>query len=397
MSSRTSHPLLDVFWQFLILGVTSFGGPVAHLGYFRQRLIEQRKWMKDEEYAQLVAICQFLPGPASSQVGFALGIYRAGWLGGLFAFLCFTLPSVLFLILFAEAIPHMPDAVQVGLIKALKLVAVIVVFQAVCGMWQNICVDIRAKAIALVACGILLFSQFGAMHLLVLAAAAVAGMSVLKAPEQQIQGLRFNIPTSVGIACLSLFVGLLVISILLVSSTGTPTLSDVFFRFYETGALIFGGGHVVLPMLQQTVVAPGWLSEESFIVGYGAAQAVPGPLFTLASFLGYEITSEHLPLLVAMIATVAIFLPGFLLLIGVLPFWQKLHQYPVIANAVVGLNAGVVGLLAATFVNPILIMGIQSTSDIVFIAAGCLCAVWFKLPIAKILLLCFAYSALMSL
>lgn len=375
---------------------------MAHLGYFRQSLIEKRQWMRDEEYAQLVAICQFLPGPASSQVGFALGIKRAGWLGGFFAFFCFTLPSAAFLILFARAIPNLPNDLQVGLINTLKLVAIIVVFQAVFGMWRSICIDVRAKVIAVVSCGVLLFASFGAVHLIVLAAAAIAGIGVLHAPDQKqhdpsAQVLDFNISKTVGVVCLALFIALLVLSIVLVSTAGSPVISDVFFGFYETGALIFGGGHVVLPMLQQTVVASGWLGEETFIVGYGAAQAVPGPLFTIAAFLGHEISSAYAPLLVALIATIAIFLPGFLLLLGVLPFWQILNQYPIVANAIVGLNAGVVGLLAATLINPIVLTGVQSTADIVFAIVLCLCAVALKLSILKILLACFAYGAIILL
>ncbi len=394
MSRNTHHPLREVFWQFLKLGCTSFGGPVAHLGYFRQSLVANRQWMNDEDYAQLVAICQFLPGPASSQVGFALGIHRAGWLGGIIAFLCFTLPSVLLLIVFAEAVTKLPSNWQSATIDALKLVAVIVVFQAVLGMWQNICADVRTKAIAITSFVVLLFAYISAIHLIVLAAAAIAGISVLNVPEQQRQSLSFKISKRVGLACLCAFFVLLISSIFLLRTSATPDLGQIFFSFYETGALIFGGGHVVLPMLQQSVVQTGWVSEETFIVGYGAAQAVPGPLFTLASFLGYELNTGYAPLLVAMIATIAIFLPGFLLLIGVLPFWQTLNQYPIIANAIAGLNAGVVGLLAATFLNPIVFTSVQSVYDIVFVVIGCLCAVLLKLSIAKIILLCIAYSAI---
>ncbi len=342
----------EVFSAFIRLGLTAFGGPIAHLGYFREAFVVRCKWLDDAAYADLVALCQFLPGPASSQVGFALGWLRAGPLGALAAFIAFTLPSSILLIAFALGASAFGGPIGQGIVWGLKIVAVAIVAQAVWGMAQKLTPDRKRITIALAAI-LVLFIAGGALgQIAAIVFGAMAGATVLRdlpAPN------RGPLPLAIGrrwaLAALVLFVLLL---------AGLPLIAGIspglmlFDAFYRSGALVFGGGHVVLPLLEAETVARGWLDQSSFLAGYGAAQAVPGPLFTFAVYLGIAIDG----LRGALIGLCAIFLPGFLLLVGTLPFWTRLREHNLARAGMAGTNAAVVGILAAALYDPVIISAI---------------------------------------
>lgn len=338
----------EVFLAFLRLGVTSFGGPIAHLGYFRDDLVTRRRWMDDRAYADLVALCQFLPGPASSQVGFAMGLQRAGFLGALAAFLGFTLPSAVLLVAFAAGASLFGGPVGGGILDGLKIVAVAIVAQAVWGMARSLTPDPPRAAIAVVATALALVAPGAVGQLGALAIGVLAGLLLLREvadpPGESLPS--FGVPRAVAIGCLIVaVVGLLGLPVLAaVTGSGVVALADA---FYRSGALVFGGGHVVLPLLQGAVVETGWVSPDAFLAGYGAAQAVPGPLFTFAGYLGAVSSVGPGGVAGAAVALAAIFLPGFLVLVGVLPFWDALRGRPRVRTAMRGANAAVVGILAA--------------------------------------------------
>lgn len=357
---------LEVLLVFLKLGLTSFGGPVAHLGYFRAELVQRRGWLDERAYAELVGLCQFLPGPASSQVGFALGLARAGYAGAVAAWVGFTLPSaVLLALLAAQAGRIGASPAGTGALHGLKLVAVAVVAQAVWGMARTLCPDRLRAGVALaglaVAAGVPGWAgQVGAVGL-----GAAAGMALCRDGLPGVDGLAaLRVSRWVGAGCLVLFAGLLVGA------------GGMFGAFYRAGALVFGGGHVVLPALRDAVVAPGWVAESVFLAGYGAAQAVPGPLFTVAAYLGAEAGGVA----GAAIALVAIFLPGLLLLLGVLPFWGALRRVGQMRAAVQGANAAVVGVLAAALYDPVWLGGVGSRGDFAAVAAGFVALVAWRTP-----------------
>ncbi|UYN83375.1 MAG: chromate efflux transporter [Microcella sp.] len=355
---------LEVLREFTVLGLTSFGGPVAHLGYFRERLVLRRRWITEQGYGELVALAQFLPGPASSQVGFALGVHRAGVLGGLAAFLAFTLPSAVLLVLAALAAPLLDGQIAQGLVAGLKVVAVAVVAHAVWGMARTLTPDLRRGLIALGAALAVLLVGTGWAQIAAIALGAVAGLVLCRAGVESMSD-RLSIPISrvVGAACLAVFAVLLLgLPVLAVLAPSQPVaVADAFFR---AGALVFGGGHVVLPLLETAVVGPGWVSSEQFLAGYGAAQAVPGPLFTFAAYLGATIAPGAEGLLLAAIALVAIFVPGSLLMVGVLPFWGALQSRPSVRAIVRGANAAVVGILAAALYDPVMTSALVDVSTI---------------------------------
>ncbi len=352
--ARPRGTALEVLREFTVLGLTSFGGPVAHLGYFRERLVVRRRWITEEGYANLVALAQFVPGPASSQVGFALGVHRAGIRGGLAAFAAFTLPSAVFLVLLALGAPLLDGPVAEGLIAGLKVVAVAVVAHAVWGMARTLTPDLRRAAIAVAAGLFVLLIGTGWATLAAIALGAVAGLLLCRAGVSALTG-RVSIPISrrVGATCLIIFAVLLAGLPILVALVPSQPLA-VADAFYRAGALVFGGGHVVLPLLEAAVVEPGWVSESQFLAGYGAAQAVPGPLFTVAAYLGASIAPGVEGLLYAGIALAAIFTPGLLLITGALPFWAALQGRPAVQALVRGANAAVVGVLAATLYDPVM-------------------------------------------
>ncbi|MEV7635385.1 chromate efflux transporter [Pseudarthrobacter enclensis] len=343
----------EVFRVFLKLGVTSFGGPVAHLGYFRDELVRRRAWVNDREYADLVALCQFLPGPASSQVGFGLGLHRAGPLGALAAFTAFTLPSAALLVAFALGASVFQGVIGAGILTGLKIVAVAIVAQAVWGMARTLTPDRSRAGIAVAAAllAILLAGSLGQIAAILLG--ALAGLVFCRQSTAALPGqMSFPVSRAVGIGCLVLFALLLFGLPLLAPAAGSPGLT-LFEAFYRAGALVFGGGHVVLPLLQSGVVEPGWVTNQQFLAGYGAAQAVPGPLFTFAAYLGTASAFGPGGVAGAAVALAGIFLPGFLLLTGVLPFWDSWRSRPGAQALMRGANAAVVGILAAALYNPL--------------------------------------------
>ena len=366
----------EVFRVFLKLGFTSFGGPIAHLGYFRDELVERRRWVDDKEYADLVALCQFLPGPASSQVGFGLGLHRAGPLGALAAFLAFTLPSAALLVAFAAGASLFQGVLGSGILDGLKIVAVAIVAQAVWGMAKALTPDRERASIAVVAAlaVILLAGPLG--QVLAIGVGALAGLFFCRAGSGVVTGaMRFPVSRAAGAVCLVLFLVLLAGLPLLSLATGSAGLA-LFDAFYRAGALVFGGGHVVLPLLQAGVVTPGWVTPEQFLAGYGAAQAVPGPLFTFAAYLGTLSSAGPGGVAGAAVALAGIFLPGFLLLVGVLPFWDRFRTRPQAQSLMRGANAAVVGILAAALYNPVFTTAITGPGPF------CLALVCFVLLIA---------------
>lgn len=373
---KTSGQAGEVFAAFLKLGLTSFGGPIAHIGYFRREFVERRRWVEEAEFARLFALCQFLPGPASSQLGFSLGLLRAGWTGAIVAFLAFTLPSAIVLFAFAVAIPQLSGPVGQAAIHGLKLVAVAVVGQAVMGMARQLCPDPARATIAVLAAAVILVSGHAWMQALVVLVGAIAGIATCRKLEPA-KGSSLQPPYGVraGVALLATFAVLLFgLPFAARQAGGLVAVAD---GFYRAGALVFGGGHVVLPLLRETVVAPGWVSPDDFLAGYGAAQAVPGPMFTLASYLGARLPGADGGVIGAATAVASIFLPGFLLVAGVLPMWGRLVQSALATRAVAGVNAAVVGLLAAALYDPVWTSAIAAPVDVAIAAVGfTLLAAW---------------------
>ena len=355
--------VLAVFWIFLKLGCTSFGGPIAHFGYYRHEFVEKRKWLDDSAYADLVALCNFLPGPASSQVGMALGILKAGLPGGLAAWIGFTLPSALALLAFAAGLGMLEVDPDTGWLHGLKIVAVAVVAQAVWGMGKSLCPD-RLRATLAIAATLIVFAWPTAWgQILAILSGALVGWRFLEPvalhrPEKT----PFRVSKTAAAVALALFFGLLFALPALRWIAHSPAL-DVFESFYRTGSLVFGGGHVVLPLLRSETVLTGWVSDDVFLAGYGAAQAVPGPLFTFAAYLGSVSSVEPNGIAGGFWALVAIFLPGFLLVVGALPYWEALRQKTSVQSALRGASAAVVGLLLAALYDPVWTSSITSTSD----------------------------------
>ena len=363
VSAPADHKPWSVFLVFLRLGATSFGGPIAHLAYFREEFVTRRRWLSERSYADLVALCQFLPGPASSQVGIALGLSRAGYAGAVAAWAGFTLPSGLALILFALGMSRFGDLISPGALHGLKVVAVAVVAQAVWGMARNLCTDVaRFTLMATASCVVLVFpSAWGQVGVIV--AAGVAGVLLLKpVPRSAHEPLPIKTSRRVGGLCLALFFALLLGLPLLAELMPSQTMGRVD-AFFRAGSLVFGGGHVVLPLLQAAVVPPGWVSNESFLAGYGAAQAVPGPLFTFAAFLGASMGTAPSGWVGGIVCLLAIFAPSFLLVVGALPFWEPLRQSLHTQAALAGVNAAVVGLLLAALYQPVWTSAILEPRD----------------------------------
>ncbi|TFZ08334.1 chromate efflux transporter [Ramlibacter humi] len=353
----------EVFFAFLALGLTSFGGPVAHLGYFRAEFVERRRWLDDRSYGDLVALCQFLPGPASSQVGMALGLARAGWLGSLAAWIGFTMPSALAMIAFAYGIAHWGGAVSGGAVHGLKVAAVAIVAQAVWGMAKSLCPDRPRAAMAIAAALLVLAAPLPAAQVGVIALAGVVGWKLLKVPGAgPVAHVSYGVSRRAGVIALSLFALLLAGLPLLAAVSGDPMLK-LLDGFYRAGALVFGGGHVVLPLLQAAVVPSGFIGNSEFLAGYGAAQAVPGPLFTFAAYLGAAMHLPIAPWAGGLLFLVAIFLPAFLLVAGALPFWDALRGRDGVRAAMAGINAAVVGLLLAALYDPVWTSAIRGRAD----------------------------------
>ena len=358
-----TRSLGEIFWAFLRLGIMSFGGPIAHIGYFRQEFVERRKWLGDDAYSDIVALCQFLPGPASSQVGIALGILRSGLTGGLVAWAGFTLPSAILLISFSYAVSQLGDLSQVAWLHGLKVIAVAVVAQAVWGMARTLCPDRTRVTIAIIATLIILAAPSVTGQLCVIVAGGLIGWSFLSIECNAAPVLRETlIGQRTAISSLVSFSVLLFGLPLAAKLTHNHTL-EVISGFYRVGSLVFGGGHVVLPLLQQVVVPSGWIDNDSFLAGYGAAQAVPGPLFTFAAYLGSAMKEGPNGWIGGLICLTSIFLPSFLILVAVLPFWDMLRKRAGIRAILSGINAAVVGLLIAAFYTPVWTSAIFEPAD----------------------------------
>ena len=394
---RPPGSVAEVFGAFLRLGLTSFGGPIAHLGYMRAEFVQRRGWMDEARFAQVLAVCQFLPGPASSQLGFAIGLFRAGWGGALAAFVAFTLPSALLMFGFAALAPHLGAGVGAGVVHGLKLVAVVVVAHGLVGMARQLTPDLPRVLIAGVVFVLLVLGSAAWMQLLAIALGAMLGL-VLCRQVAAPGAAQFPVAYGRGVAvlCLVLFVTGLAAATLLPSS-GAPTPGGLAAAFYRAGALVFGGGHVVLPLLQHSLVETGWLEARTFMAGYGAAQAVPGPMFSLAAFLGAEVPSGLPAMAGALVALVAVFLPGFLLLLAILPFWTRLSQYRRGASAIAGINAAVVGLLAAAFHHPVLGEGVAGPADVAIALVGLALLAGARVHSLWVVLWCVVASAALAL
>jgi chromate transporter len=388
----------EVLTAFLKLGLMSFGGPIAHLGYFREELVVRRQWLDETTYADLVALCQFLPGPASSQVGFSLGVLRGnGLLGGLAAWLGFTLPSAVIMFAFATVAGHFTGPLAEGFLHGLKLVAVAVVAQAIWGMTKSLTPDRPRAAIALAALAVVVLFTGSLAQIAAIVVGAVAGLWLCRGEASPVSGrLSFPVSRAAGGIALLLFAVLLLLSPAVTAATGWHALA-VFDAFYRSGALVFGGGHVVLPLLQAEVVAPSWVSNEAFLSGYGLAQAVPGPLFTFAAYLGAVMNTSPNGLTGAAIALFALLLPGMLLVYGMLPFWDNLRSRPAAQAAMRGTNAAVVGILGAALYSPVWTSAVASPRDFALALFGFLLLTVWKMPSWVVVALLAAAGTLSSL
>ncbi len=380
----------EVLLIFLKLGVSCFGGPVAHIGYFRDEFVTRRRWLDEQAYADLVALCQFLPGPASSQVGFSIGLTRAGYLGGLAAWTGFTLPSALLLLLFAYGVGSLGGPIGAGLLHGLKLVAVAIVAQAVWGMARSLCPDRERASIAAVAALVVLFSPSSLGQIAAILFGAVAGLVWCRAAPPASGGqpaahVAMPVSRAVGASALALFAVLLA-GVLLLPGRLSSQAFDLFAAFYRSGALVFGGGHVVLPLLREAFVAPGWIGDDAFLAGYGAAQAVPGPLFTFSAYLGAMVTPQPHGIAGAALGLLGIFLPGILILIGTLPFWNAFRSRAGAQAAMRGVNAAVVGVLGAALYNPVWTSSVKAPGDFAVALVGfVLLAAWRAPPLVVVL------------
>ncbi|MBS0540172.1 MAG: chromate efflux transporter [Proteobacteria bacterium] len=368
-----------VFLVFLKLGLTSFGGPIAHLGFFRTEFVERRRWLDEEHYADIVALSQFLPGPASSKVGIIVGTLRAGIPGALAAWLGFTAPSALALILFGYGVAALGDLGHAPWLHGLKIVAVAVVAQAVWGMAKNLCPDRPRLTIAAAATVLVLAmpSTLGQVGVIVLG--GLAGWRLLPAETVALNPLPVRLGRGWSVASIVLFFALLIGLPLAVSATGNHWLA-VFDAFYRSGALVFGGGHVVLPLLQAATVPPGWIGNDAFLAGYGAAQAVPGPLFTFAAYLGTVMGPQPNGWQGGLFCLLGIFLPSFFLALGPLPFWNWFRRHPALRAMLKGVNAAVVGLLLAALYTPVWTGAIHAPLDFAIAAVALLLLVTWKVP-----------------
>jgi len=386
----------EVLTAFLKLGLTSFGGPVAHLGYFRQEFVERRKWLDEPAYADLVALCQFLPGPASSQVGMAIGLSRAGLPGALAAWTGFTLPSAIVLVLFAYGVSAFGSELGSGWVHGLKVAAVAVVAVAVLGMARSLAPDRERASVAVVAAGVALavpnvWGQVGAIVL-----GGVAGLMLPRsAPSSDHVSLPLGVSRRWAIAALGLFLVLLIGLPLLAAATDSQSIR-LFDSFYRSGSLVFGGGHVVLPLLQAEVVPRGWVDNDTFLAGYGAAQAVPGPLFTFAAYLGAVMRPAPNGWLGAALCLVAVFLPSFLLIVGALPFWETLRRQRLAQTILRGVNAAVVGLLLAALYHPVWTAGILTARDYALALAAFLLLFMWQTPPWLVVVFCAVGGAVLS-
>jgi chromate transporter len=384
-TSERGSPL-EVLGIYTRLGFTCFGGPIAHIGYFRDEFVLRRRWLDEQAFADLVALCQFLPGPASSQVGFSIGLMRAGYLGGLAAWTGFTLPSAVALVLFAYGASALSGPAGAGLLHGLKLVAVAIVAQAVWGMARALAPDRARASIAAIAALIILLSTSSVAQIAAIIAGGIAGLWLCRAASPASPG-HFVVPVSrgVGLSALATFFVLLVGLPLLRALAPSESLA-LTEAFYRSGALVFGGGHVVLPLLREAFVTPGWVTDDAFLAGYGAAQSVPGPLFTFAAYLGTVVKISPHGIAGAALGLIAIFAPGVLILVGTLPFWEAFRKRAQAQAVMRGVNAAVVGLLGAALYNPVWTSSVRSPGDFGIALVGfVLLTVWRAPPLVVVL------------
>jgi len=382
----------EIFRVFLRLGLSSFGGPIAHLGYFHREFVTRRGWLDEAGYAQLLAPCQFLPGPASSQFGYSVGLLRGSWRGGLAAFSAFTLPSALLLFAFAACRDTLAGPFGQAVLHGLKLVAVAVVAQGVVAMARTLAPDWRRRLIAIGAAALVLAMSASGTQLLVILLGAALGAALCGSVQPR-SGVTLPLSHGprAGAVLLALFAALLAATFLI--PAGAPMLVQAGAAFYRVGALVFGGGHVVLPLLKQAVVAPGWLGEDDFLAGYGAAQAVPGPMFSVAAFLGARLQHGEGGVAGALVSLVAIFLPGLLLIGGLLPFWSRLAANAAVARAMAGINAAVVGLLGAALYDPLWGSAVQGPIDLAIALGGFVLLTALRAPALAVVAGCVAARA----
>ena len=385
----------EVFNTFFKLGLTSFGGPVAHIGYFRKELIEKRQWLNEQQFSQLLAICQFLPGPASSQLGFSLGLLRAGWLGALAAFLAFTLPSALLIIGFASALPLFSSEIGTAISHGLKLVAFAVIADAIWGMSKKLCPDWQRRSITLCAVAAILLINVAWSQILVIVVGAIAGIAFCHSMSSKaLQPINVGYKPSLGLALLGVFIALLLAALFLSKQSDLVASGQA---FYRAGALVFGGGHVVLPLLQDAVVNTGQVSNTDFLAGYGASQAIPGPMFSFVAYLGAIMpTTTSVNWLGATIALTFMFLPGILLISAALPLWQSIANRPHAANAIAGINAAVVGILAAALYDPVFTSSVMHVVDLAIALSGFALLVIWRLSPLFVVIWCVLASVLLT-
>jgi chromate transporter len=375
---RLPRPV-QVLLVFLRLGCTSFGGPIAHLGYFRSEFVERRQWLTENAYAEVIALAQSMPGPASSQAGFAIGLLRAGWLGGIAAWIGFTLPSAVLMLAFAFGYGHPQGRTGAATLHGLQLVAAAVVAQAVVRMQRTLAPDAVRVLVAVLGAFIALFASPAYATALAIAGGAFAGLLLLRrATAAAHDGPSFEAPISRPAAtAAAILFGILLATALLLSASRS-TAAAVLASLYRTGALVFGGGHVVLPLLDAAIVQRGWLTQSSFLAGYGAAQAVPGPLFSIGAYVGASVRPNTHPLLLGVCALVALFLPGLLLMAAVLPFWSAFRRHSLIGALLRGVNASVVGVLAAALYRPLWTSTIHTATDFLIALAAFILLIRFK-------------------
>ena len=377
---RPAGSPLEVFRVFLKLGVSSFGGPIAHIGYFREEFVVRRRWLGEQTFVDLVALCQFLPGPASSQTGFSIGLIRAGYAGALAAWAGFTLPSAILLVLFAYGAGALSGSIGTGLLHGLKLVAVAIVAQAVWGMARTLCPDRERASMATLSALIILFSTSSVAQVGAIALGGILGLWLCRdAPPVTDGHIAIPVSRGVGLVALAAFF-ILLIGLPIAQKLGASSGVALFDAFYRSGALVFGGGHVVLPLLREAFVAPGWVSDDAFLAGYGAAQAVPGPLFTFAAYLGTVVRPTPHGIPGAALGLFGIFLPGILILLGALPFWDSLRKRVAAQAAMRGVNAAVVGLLGAALYNPLWTSSVKTPGDFGLALVGFILLTVWRVP-----------------
>ena len=377
---RPAGSPLEVFGVFLKLGVSSFGGPIAHIGYFREEFVVRRRWLGEQTFVDLVALCQFLPGPASSQTGFSIGLIRAGYAGALAAWAGFTLPSAILLVLFAYGAGALSGSIGTGLLHGLKLVAVAIVAQAVWGMARTLCPDRERASMATLSALIILFSTSSVAQVGAIALGGILGLWLCRdAPPATDGHIAIPVSRGVGLVALAAFF-ILLIGLPIAQKLGASSGVALFDAFYRSGALVFGGGHVVLPLLREAFVAPGWVSDDAFLAGYGAAQAVPGPLFTFAAYLGTVVRPTPHGIPGAALGLFGIFLPGILILLGALPFWDSLRKRVAAQAAMRGVNAAVVGLLGAALYNPLWTSSVKTPGDFGLALVGFILLTVWRVP-----------------